>query len=260
MRRERPRLAVLAAVLLLGLTACGSSNSPAVSGTLTIFAATSLKAAFNDLAEQFAAANPGLTITPITFDGSTTLATQLTGGAEADVFASADDNNMKTVSDAGLVEGTPVHFVSNTLQIVVKPGNPLGIAGLADVVKPEVQLVLCDDKVPCGAAAQKAFAAAGLTASPVSKEQNVGAVLDKVKTGGEADAGLVYRTDIKAAAAGTVDGIDFPESAGAVNVYPIGQLKDAPNPAAAAAFIDYVTSSAGQAVLAGYGFAPPPAG
>ncbi len=113
----------------------------------------------------------------------------MTGGAEADVFASADDNNMKTVTDAGLIEGTPVDFVSNTLQIAVKPGNPLGITGLADVVEPDVQLVLCEDKVPCGAAAQKAFTAAGLTLNPVSKEQNVGAVLDKVKTGGEADAG-----------------------------------------------------------------------
>lgn len=178
----------------------------------------------------------------------------------ADIFASADDANMKKVTDAGLVTGTPAEFATNTLQIAVKPGNPLGIAALADVLRPGVTLVLCAPEVPCGAAAKKAFDAAGLTAPAEDYgEQNVGNVLAKVQApDGPADVGLVYRTDVKNAAGGTLEGIDFLEAAQVVNNYPIAVLKEAPNAAAAQEFAAYVASAEGQQVLAGYGFAPPP--
>ncbi|MEO9009447.1 MAG: molybdate ABC transporter substrate-binding protein [Nakamurella sp.] len=223
-----------------------------LSGTLLIFAAASLKATFDDLRGVFQKQHPKVTFPEITYDGSSTLATQIQDGAPADVFASADETNMNKV--ATLVADR-VDFATNTLRIAVAPGNPKHITSLADIAAPRVLTVVCAPEVPCGAASHKALNAAGVDLKPVSEEQNVKAVLTKVQTG-NADAGLVYATDINSAG-DTVEGIDFPESAKAVNVYPIAALKDSKNVAAAQAFIELVTSAEGQKVLAGVGFGTP---
>ncbi len=235
-------------------SAAGSTSSGAgtLSGELTIFAAASLKKGFDELREQFQTANPGVTVKEITYDGSSALVTQIQGGAQVDVFASADTKNMDKIAD--MVQ-TPVEFATNTLQIAVAPGNPKGITSLADLAKPGVTVVLCAPEVPCGSAAHTALDKAGVTVTPVSEEQSVTAVLTKVASG-DADAGLVYKTDVMASG-GKVDGVDFPEAAEAVNHYPIAVLKDAKNPDAGQAFIDLVTSVAGQAVLADLGFGKP---
>lgn len=233
----------------------GSPPAQALSGTLTIYAAASLKPAFERLKAEFTRRNPGVTVAPIDYDGSSTLATQLVAGAPADVFASADDKNMKKVSDAKLIAGTPVEFATNVLEIAVPPGNPGKVETLADLARTGVTTVLCAPQVPCGSAALKALTRAGIKLTPASQEQNVTAVLTKV-VNREADAGLVYVTDVKAA--GTkVTGIAFPESAAAVNQYPIATLTAATNAAAAHAFLALVTGPIGQQVLTDAGFVRP---
>ncbi len=252
------RTAVLAAVLVLA--GCGSpaptpsSSGPAVTGTVTVLAASSLTETFTKIGKDFEAAYPGTKVT-LSFGGSSTLAQQIDQGAPADVFASASPTNMKQVSDAGLVAGTPTTFVRNQLVIAVPKGNPKGIASLADLAKPGVKVAECAPAVPCGAAAQKAIAAAGVTVTPVTLEQDVKAALAKL-TQGEVDAALVYRTDAKAAG-GTVDGVEFPESAKAVNDYPIAALKGAANPSGAKAFVAFVRSDKEMVVLTGAGFQKP---
>lgn len=251
--------AAAGALLLAGCSgatpAPGSSSTGAseVTGTLTISAAASLSSAFDEIAQGFEAEYPGVQIQPISYDGSSTLATQIIGGAPVDVFASADENNMDKVVDAGLAEGPQV-FATNTLVIAVPEGNPAGIESLADLAKPGATVVLCAQEVPCGAASQKLLSAAGITVTPVSQEQNVTAVLTKVAAG-EADAGLVYATDVKGR-----DDVESltPEGAEAVvNRYPIVALKDAPDAAAAAAFVAYVRGEHGQQILASHGFGAP---
>lgn len=270
-RSARRRGAVAGALLSVGmllLAGCSSGaagagamsgdtsegSAPEISGTVTVFAAASLTASFTALADEFKKNHPGVDVT-LSFDGSSTLVTQLIGGAPADVFASADQKNMTKATDAKLIAGIPMLFASNILQIAVAPGNPKRIAGLADLAKPDVLTVLCAPEVPCGSASHIALDAAKVTVKPVSEEQNVKAVLTKVSTG-EADAGLVYKTDVSSSG-GKVDGIAFPEASEAVNKYPIGVLADAPNAAGAQAFVDLVTSDAGQKVLAGLGFGAP---
>ncbi|WP_457946746.1 molybdate ABC transporter substrate-binding protein [Pseudarthrobacter sp. alpha12b] len=234
-----------------GATATGSGTKPA--GAITVFAAASLEQAFTELARTFEAENPGTSVT-LSFAGSSDLASQIDQGAPADVFASADTANMKKVQDAGLADGTPKDFATNTLAIAVPPGNPAGVAALKDLARPGIKLVTCASQVPCGAATARVAAAAGLTLSPVSEENAVTDVLGKV-TSGEADAGLVYGTDIKAA--GTrVAGIQFPESGSAVNTYPIAGVAGGRNKATAQAFLDLVTGPEGQKVLAVAGFGP----
>lgn len=229
-----------------------SSDTPELTGTLSVFAAASLKATFDQLREDFMAAHPSVTIPEITYDGSSTLVTQITEGAPADVFASADEANMDKIAD--LVTGR-VDFATNTLVIAVAPGNPKGIASLADLARDDVVTVICSPEVPCGAASQRALNAAGVALTPASEEQNVTSVLTKVRAG-EADAGLVYATDVNSAA-GEVDGVDFPQAAEAVNTYPIAILADSANAAAAQAFVDLVTGASGQSVLAAAGFGKP---
>lgn len=233
-------------------SAADTSATDALSGTLNVFAAASLKATFDQLRTTFLAAHPKVDFPPITYDGSSTLVTEIQGGAPADVFASADEKNMDKVTD--LVTGR-VDFATNTLQIAVAPGNPKHIESLADLAKPGVITVVCAPAVPCGTASQKALAKAGVTLKPASEEQNVTAVLTKVETG-DADAGLVYQTDVNSAD-GKVMGVDFPEASEAVNTYPIAVLKDSRNAAAAQAFVDLVISPGGQQVLAGVGFGRP---
>ncbi|HEY8458365.1 MAG TPA: molybdate ABC transporter substrate-binding protein [Actinopolymorphaceae bacterium] len=264
------RVLIMATVLTLAcLAACGTdrSNEPdaaarsgqasgkaAIEGTVTVFAAASLTEAFTTIGEEFEAAHPGVTVR-LSFAGSSALATQIVNGAPADVFASAAPQNMQTVTEAGLAAGRPTTFVSNQLVIAVPRGNPKGITGLADLTKPGVKVALCAAQVPCGAAARRSIDAAGLDIRPVTLEPDVKGALTKVRLN-EVDAALVYRTDVRAAAS-DVDGIEFFESAQARNDYPIVVLKEAPNPAAAAAFVSYVLSARGRDVLADTGFQLP---
>jgi molybdate transport system substrate-binding protein len=245
---------LVAAAALLALSACGDSSSADAAAGVTVFAAASLTESFTQIGEDFEAAHPGTKVT-FNFAGSSQLATQINEGAPADVFAAASPATMKTVTDAGNGEGTPVTFVKNQLVIAVPKGNPQGVTGLADLTKPGVKVALCAEQVPCGAAAEKAIDAADVKLTPVTLEQDVKAALSKVKLG-EVDAALVYRTDAKAASS-DVDGVEFPESAGAVNDYPIVVLKDAPDKAAAQAFVAYVRSGAAKAVLTAAGFQAP---
>jgi molybdate transport system substrate-binding protein len=244
---------------MVGLSGCGGSSTAqpgpggsGITGTVTVFAAASLTESFTQLGTDFEAANPGAKVT-VNFAGSSALATQINQGAPTDVFASASPTNMKTVTDAGDGDGTATTFARNQLVIAVPKGNPKRISGLGDLTKPGLKVALCAEQVPCGAAAKKALGAGAVTITPVTLEQDVKGALSKVKLG-EVDAALVYRTDTRAAES-DVDGIDFPESAGAMNDYQIIVLKGAPNKAAARAFIAHVQSDKGKVVLllAGFG-------
>lgn len=261
----RARLAVVAvaAAAVVGLAGCGGEDTAApaggasgseVTGGVTVFAAASLTESFTQIGKDFEAANPGVKVT-FNFAGSSQLATQIDQGAPADVFASASPATMKTVTDAGNADGAPVTFVSNQLVIAVPEGNPNAVAGLADLTNAGVKVALCAEQVPCGAAAEKAVAAAGVKLTPVTLERDVKAALSKVKLG-EVDAALVYRTDAKAAAS-DVDAIEFPESAGAINDYPLVVLDNAPNKAAARAFVAYIQSDGARAILTAAGFQAP---
>lgn len=219
-----------------------------------VFAAASLKPAFTRLGEQFKAENPGNSV-DFEFAGSSELATQLTQGATADVFASADTAQMDTVAKAGLLAGNPTNFASNTLVIVTAPGNPKKIGSFADLAKPGLNVVVCQQPVPCGSATQRVEDKTGVHFTAVSEELSVTDVLNKV-TSGQADAGLVYISDAHSAGA-KVTTVSFPEAAGAVNVYPIALLKKARLPETAHKFVTLVTSDAGQQVLAHAGFAKP---
>jgi molybdate transport system substrate-binding protein len=232
-----------------------AASAPAAAGTLTVFAAASLKATFTQIGTIFQTENPGSTVT-FNFAGSSDLVTQLTAGAPADVFASADTNNMTKATTANLVSGTPVNFATNILTIVTPPGNPSGITGFADLAKPGLNVVVCAPQVPCGAAAATVETNTGVSLAPVSQENSVTDVLGKV-TGGQADAGLVYVTDAKNAG-DKVTEVDFPEAAAVVNVYPIATLTAATQPQLAAKFVDLVTGPEGQQVLAAAGFKPAP--
>lgn len=190
-----------------GSGAAGSTDGSS-SGTVTVFAAASLKKTFTEIGARFESSHPGVKVT-FSFAGSSDLVAQLQQGARADVFASADTRNMDKATGDKLIEGSPVVFTSNTLQIAVPPGNPGKVAALQDLTNPALKVVVCAPQVPCGAATDKVEAAAGITIKPVSEEQSVTDVLNKVVTG-QADAGLVYRTDVKGAG-DEVEGIEFPE-------------------------------------------------
>ena len=257
LRRTITAPAALLAVGLL-LAGCASATpaaSPAatddaIEGTVTVFAAASLNESFAVIKEAFEDANPGIEVV-YNFGGSSGLAEQIVQGAPADVFAAASPATMTTVTDAELADA-PIEFATNTLEIAVPVGNPGNVTGLADFANDDLAIALCAVEVPCGAAADKALTAAGITAAPDTLEQDVKAVLTKVELG-EADAGLVYVTDV-AAAGDAVEGVEFAEAADAVTAYPIATLTEAPNSDAAAAFVAWVLSGAGQAVLAEAGF------
>src|SRR5207248_7674184 len=174
-------------------------------------------------------------------------------GAPADVLASADTASMDKLTQAGLNGTAPVVFANNLLAIIVAPGNPKAITRVADLAKPDLEVVLCAEQVPCGKYAKQIFATARVTVTPVSLEQNVKGVVTKVTTG-EADAGIVYTTDIKAAGATAVE---IPAAMNVMAQYPIASVKASTNAAADKAFIDFVTGSHGQAILEKYGFAQP---
>jgi molybdate transport system substrate-binding protein len=246
---------VIAALSVLLIGGCGSPEKPAAENQkIMVFAAASLKKTFTDLGEQFKTENPGASV-EFSFAGSSDLVTQLTQGAQADVFASADTKNMDKAAQAGLLAGDPVNFASNTLTIAVAPGNPKKIASFKDLTQQGLNVVVCAPQVPCGAATKKVEQATGVTLSPVSEELSVSDVLNKVTTG-QADAGLVYVTDAKGAG-DKVAAVSFPEAADAVNTYPIAVLKESKNPELARKFVGLVTGESGQKVLDAAGFAKP---
>jgi molybdate transport system substrate-binding protein len=259
------RSVALAGALSVSLIAgCGSgANSPSSApspttaeqgGHLVVFAAASLKSTFTAIGEQFKTDNPGTSV-EFSFAGSSDLVTQLTQGAPADVFASADTRNMDKAAAAGLLDGAPVDFASNTLTIVAAPGNPKNITSFQDLAKPGVSVVICAPPVPCGGATKKVEEATGVTLSPVSEESSVTDVLNKVTTG-QADAGVVYVTDA-AGAGDKVTEVAFPESSQAVNTYPFAVLKQSKDVELAHKFVDAVTGEAGQKELAKAGFGKP---
>ncbi|MEV6717439.1 molybdate ABC transporter substrate-binding protein [Lentzea sp. NPDC051208] len=249
-------VAFSAALVLAG---CGSGGqaataSGAVTGDVTVFAASSLTETFTRLGEDFEAAHPGTRVR-FNFGGSSALAQQLNQGAPADVFASAAPANMKQVTDTKAITDAPRTFARNRLAIAVPKGNPGRIAGLADFADTGRKIALCAEQVPCGAASKKVFELAKVTPAPDTLEQDVKAVLTKVSLD-EVDGALVYRTDVKAAG-DRVESVEFTESAQAVNDYPIAPLARARNAVAAKAFVDFVLSDEGRAVLSEAGFDSP---
>lgn len=247
------KLLCLAATLTATVASCGSGGDDA-GATITVFAAASLKKAFTEIGEQFEAESQGVAV-EFNFAGSSDLVTQLTQGATADVFASADTTNMDKAAAADLLDGDPVNFASNTLTIVVAPGNPKRITSFRDLAKPGLAVVVCAPQVPCGSATTKVEQAAGVYLAPVSEESSVSDVLNKVTTG-QADAGLVYVTDA-IGAGDKVASVPFPQAASAVNIYPIAALKSSSNPELARKFVEAVMGEAGQKTLGAAGFAKP---
>ncbi|PRX50253.1 molybdate transport system substrate-binding protein [Prauserella shujinwangii] len=245
---RRPLAACLAAVLLT--TACGGGGER----TVTVFAASSLTGVFGALEQRFEADHPGVDVR-LNLAGSTRLAQQIREGAPADVFASANAATMADVADAGLVDGEPATFATNELTIAVAPGNPRGISSFADLADRGLTLVTCAPQVPCGAATREVERATGVDLRPDSEEPNVRAVLTKVETG-EADAGVVYVTDVRSAGQ-RVTGVPFAEAREAVNDYPIAVLRNAADTSLARRFRDLVLGAAGQRELAEAGFGAP---
>src|SRR5260221_5093435 len=235
---------VVAAILL---AACGSSSGSAstsatpLSGTVSVFAAASLTAAFNALGTEFQGANAGVTM-KFNFAGTPTLVTQIEQGAPADVFASADTANMDKLKGDSFTAGTPKVFARNKLEIVVAPGNPKGITGLADLAKPGVIYITEAPTVPAGKYALQALKMAGVTVTPRGLETDVKSVVSKIELG-EADAGIVYTTDVTAAG-DKVSGVPLPRADKVISTYPIVSVKATTNSAAANVFIGYVVSAA----------------
>ncbi len=230
-----------------------AAASPSLSGSITVFAASSLKEAFTTLGKQFEAAHPGVKVT-FSFGASSTLATQIVNGAPADVFASASPKNMQQVVTAGDA-ANPVTFAKNVMEIAVPPANPAGVTSVADLAKSSVQVALCQPQVPCGATAAKVFAKAKITVRPVTLEPDVKSVLGKVELDA-VDAGVVYVTDVQAAGA-KVKGVVIPASIDASTAYPIAALSKSGNAATAQAFAAYVASATGRSVLTAAGFEQP---
>jgi len=267
--QRRAALVVVALLAAVGLLAgCGSDSSSSsatagsaataaagkVTGTVTVFAAASLKDAFTEAAASFEKANPDATVA-LNFGSSSALAQQINEKAPADVFASADQANMQKVVDAGGIAGSPEVFATNSLEIIVAPGNPKGITGLADLSKSGLIYVTAAPEVPIGKYAAQSLEKAGVTVSPSSLEADVKAAVTKV-TSGEADAAIVYATDVKAAGS-KAEGVAIPAAVNVVATYPLGVTTEAANPQGAAAWAAFITGSEGRAILATYGFGAP---
>ena len=259
MSRSRFRLAAVLTVAALVLAACGGGDDDSGGGSasgssneIKVFAAASLTAAFTKLGEQYSSANGGTKVT-FNFAGSQALATQVQQAAPADVFASADIPNMDKVKD---LVGAPQNFASNLLAIVVEKGNPKGVKTLDDLASPDLKVVLAAEEVPAGKYAKQILDRAGVSVSPVSQEDNVKAVVTKVSLG-EADAGIVYVTDVTAGG-DKVEGVDIPDDQNVTATYPIATVKASKAQDKAQAFMDLVLSADGQQVLKEYGFLPPP--
>ncbi len=249
------RAAVALVVAALLVASCGSDDSGSRDGAdVTVFAAASLTAAFTEIGEAFIVDHPGAEVT-FNFAGSSALVAQITEGAPVDVFAPADLANMDTLTDAGLEAAAPVVFATNLAEIIVEPGNPQGITGVADLADPDLVVVQCAPEVPCGSYAEQIFDNAGVVVTPASFEESVKAVVTKV-TLGEADAGIVYRTDV-IATGDDAAGVAIPADINVIAEYPVVALADAPNPDGARVFLDFVLGPAGQQILASYGFDSP---
>ena len=233
--------------------ACGSSSPPAatLSGTLTVFAAASLTDSFNALGAAFHGSHQDV-IVKLNYAGSPTLVTQIENGAQADVFASADTTNMDKLAADDFVVSKPMVFAHNQLEIAVAAGNPKGIHSLSDLARSGVIYITAAPTVPAGKYAAQILTRAGVTVMPKSLETDVKSVLGKIELG-EADAGIVYVTDVKAAGS-RVDGVAIPPADNVIATYPVAAVKGGSNPAATLAFLTFVTSPQGQAKLKEYGF------
>ena len=269
MRRFALTMAALAAVAVAGCSsssttttsapAATASSSPAASspaaatGTITVFAASSLMGTFTEIGKQFEAAHQGDTV-KFSFGASSTLATQITSGAPADVFASAAPKNMDTVISAGDASN-PQNFAKNTAEIAVPPSNPASVTSVNDLAKSSVKVALCEPQVPCGVVAAEVFKNAGIKVTPVTLQPDVKSVLTQVELG-NVDAGVVYVTDVKAAGS-KVKGVTIPASQNASTLYPIAAISGSKEMSIAQAFVAYVLSPAGQQVLAAAGFEKP---
>lgn len=250
--RAAATVAVVGAVLLAGCAPRGDDDNEAEQ-TLTVFAAASLTGAFTEFSETFEEANPGVEIR-LSFGGSSGLVDQLAGGAPADVFASADRANMRRAVDEGVISGEPTLFATNVLTLITPAGDPAGITGL-DSSLDGTRLVVCADGVPCGSATYDLAERAGVELQPVSEETSVTDVRGKVASG-EADAGIVYATDARAAG----DAVETIPIAGAgddPNRYPIAAVEGTDRPDLAQQFTDAVAGEEGRAVLDRFGFGPP---
>lgn len=258
MRRTRPRparptrTALALAVLALITTACGGTGGGADdSRRLTVMAAASLTESFSKLADRFEASHDGVEVVT-SFDSSATLATQVASGAPADVVATADLRTMQMMVEADAVAGDPVVFARNVLTLAVPADNPARIERLADLQGSE--FVVCAPAVPCGALATQALDEAGVTTRPRSLEVDVKAVLTKVVLG-EADAGLVYASDV-VAARDRVVAVPAPELADAATDYPVAVTADSGEPDLAGEFVDLLRSEEGRQVLDEAGLEP----
>jgi len=285
----KKRLAIALMIVLLAVTACAPQAAPtaaptavppttvpptetavpptatAAPRTLTVFAAASLTGAFGDIGKAFEAANPGVAVT-FNFAGSQALRTQIEQGATPDVFASADHKNMDPLVQENLVAaGGAKDFATNLLVVILPPGNPANVQTLSDLTRAGLKIDLADSSVPVGNYARQVLTNMSkdptygadysdkVLANVVSNETDVKAVVSKVDLG-EADAGIVYVTD--AAAAPGLKSIPIPADYNVIAQYPIATLAASPNPDLASAFVDYVLSADGQAILNKWGFAP----
>jgi molybdate transport system substrate-binding protein len=270
MRRSALTIVALAAIAAAGCSSSSSSSTPAASGSssspaasssssaaptgaITVFAASSLMGTFTQLGKQFEAAHPGDTV-KFSFGASSTLATQITSGAPADVFASASTKNMTQVVKAGDAAG-PQNFAKNVMEVAVPPSNPAKVTSVSDLAKSSVKVALCQPLVPCGVVAGEVFKNAGIKVKPVTLQPDVKSVLSQVELG-SVDAGMVYVTDVMAAGA-KVKGVTIPANDEASTLYPIATISNSKYQSIAQAFVAYVLSSAGQQVLATAGFEKP---
>jgi molybdate transport system substrate-binding protein len=250
---SRVVLAALVALVAVTGGGCGDDGEPS-SATLTVFAAASLTGAFTELGSAFTSANPSTSVT-FNFAASSALATQIAEGAPADVFASADVDNMAKLTEAGTTASDPVVFTTNLAQIIVEPGNPEGITGVADLANDDLIVISCAPQVPCGRYARQILDNADVTVTFKSLEDNVRAVVSKVVLG-EADAGMVYATDV-INAGDAAEGVEIPADVNVVADYPIAVTRQSENLEAAQAFVDFVVSDTGRAILESYGFVSP---
>jgi molybdate transport system substrate-binding protein len=239
----------------LVVAACGNDGGDATGdGDITVFAAASLTDALTEVAEAYEAANDGSAV-EFSFDASSALVTQITEGAPADVFASADRVNMDKLTDAGLNGSEPVIFATNRLAVIVPAGNPAGVSGVEDLANPDLTVVLCAEEVPCGNYANQVLDTARVEVTPASLEENVRGVVTKV-TAGEADAGIVYVTDVNAAG-DAAEGVEIPDDINVLAEYPIATVAESEHQATGQAFIAFLTGTDGQTILADHGFGPP---
>lgn len=252
---RRSAISLLASAVLVAIVgACGDESAgDADAGEVVVFAAASLTETFTEIGEQFTAGSGDEV--RFNFAASSELVAQIIEGAPADVYASADLDNMARLTDAEGNAAEPVVFARNRAAIVVAPGNPLGISGVDELTDPDLIVVTCAPEVPCGTYATQVFGNAGVEVTADSYEENVKAVVTKVSLG-EADAGIVYATDVRAAG-DDATGVPIPDDVNVVAEYQMVVTADAPNPDAAQAFVDFVLGEAGQAILTDDGFVSP---